>query len=219
MRRLMATMTMLGAGSTGKSSKTTMKRSITDLHIDSNKQTSYWCNYERNYLTHDLVIAMHTDVSNKCRGTSSYGYSQRRNQGGIRNLVVGRTFTGDSFCSKGFKGTKVQRDSTSSPTPTLSAIPWTIPSESRDQGEGLYEAHFDDVGVVTVKFTPKTAPTQALVSKNPVRKDIDTLSKRDTTCSSAFTPDESALDWANEQVAHGVDGKDWKPNYAVWVNR
>jgi hypothetical protein len=103
--------------------------------------------------------------------------------------------------------------------PTLSAIPWTIPSESRDQGEGLYEAHFDDVGVVTVKFTPKTAPTQALVSKNPVRKDIDTLSKRDTTCSSAFTPDESALDWANEQVAHGVDGKDWKPNYAVWVNR
>jgi hypothetical protein len=218
----MATMTTLGAGFTGRSSKSTVKRRKTYLHTDSNKETSYWCNYERNYLTHDLIIAMHTDISGKCGGpTFSYGYTVRLNQGAVRNLSVGRTFTGDSFCTKGFKGTKTQRDSTPSPTPTPSSAPtpWTIPPELRDQGEGLYEASFDDAGVVTVKFTPKTVPTQAPMSKSPARKEIDALSKRDTTCSGTSTPDEGTLDWANEQVAHGVDGIKYVGNYAVWVNR
>ncbi|KAH6881203.1 hypothetical protein BKA70DRAFT_1471279 [Coprinopsis sp. MPI-PUGE-AT-0042] len=60
-------------------------------------ETSFFCNYQANFLTYGLIIDMHTVVSHYC-GQDGYGYDRRTNGGGANDLAVGRTFRGDGFC-------------------------------------------------------------------------------------------------------------------------
>ena len=47
---------------------------------------------------------MHKVVSSRCR-EDGYGYDRRTNSPqGPRDLAVGRTYRGNDFCEKGFKG-------------------------------------------------------------------------------------------------------------------
>ncbi|KAF3029585.1 hypothetical protein E8E12_000550 [Didymella heteroderae] len=60
-------------------------------------ETSFFCNYQGNYLTYQLIIDMHTVVSHYC-GQDGYGHDRRTNGGGANDLAVGRTWRGDHFC-------------------------------------------------------------------------------------------------------------------------
>ncbi|KAJ8115021.1 hypothetical protein OPT61_g3232 [Boeremia exigua] len=60
-------------------------------------ETSFFCNYQGNFLTYQLIIDMHTVVSHYC-GQDGYGYDRRTNGGGANDLAVGRTWRGDNFC-------------------------------------------------------------------------------------------------------------------------
>ncbi|OAL45674.1 hypothetical protein IQ07DRAFT_635503 [Pyrenochaeta sp. DS3sAY3a] len=72
------------------------------VHIG--QDTSFFCNYQGNWLTYNLIIEMHTVVSSVC-GENGYGYDRRTNSPqGPRDLSVGRTWRGDEFCAPGFKG-------------------------------------------------------------------------------------------------------------------
>lgn len=71
--------------------------------VHNQAETSYFCNYQANYLTYQLIIDMHTVVSNKC-GQSAYGFDRRTNGGGANDLAVGRTWYNSDFCESGFKG-------------------------------------------------------------------------------------------------------------------
>ncbi|KAJ4331442.1 hypothetical protein N0V95_009882 [Ascochyta clinopodiicola] len=64
------------------------------VHRDA--ETSYFCNYQANFLTYQLIIDMHTVVSGCCT-QAGYGYDRRTNGGGAQDLSVGRTWRGDSF--------------------------------------------------------------------------------------------------------------------------
>jgi hypothetical protein len=66
--------------------------------VRNRAETSYFCNYQRNYLTYNLIIEMQTVVSVTCQGSTGYGYDRRTNGGGANDLAVGRTFNGDNFC-------------------------------------------------------------------------------------------------------------------------
>ncbi|KAH7359738.1 hypothetical protein BKA66DRAFT_445250 [Pyrenochaeta sp. MPI-SDFR-AT-0127] len=65
--------------------------------VDLEGETSFFCNYQGNFLTYQLIIDMHTVVSHYC-GQDGYGYDRRTNGGGANDLVVGRTWRGDSGC-------------------------------------------------------------------------------------------------------------------------
>ncbi|KAI4594762.1 hypothetical protein KJ359_007565 [Pestalotiopsis sp. 9143b] len=71
--------------------------------VHDQAETSYFCNYQANYLTYQLVSDMQTVVSDKC-GQSAYGFDRRTNGGGANDLAVGRTWYDSDFCESGFKG-------------------------------------------------------------------------------------------------------------------
>ncbi|KAF2633587.1 hypothetical protein BU25DRAFT_453332 [Macroventuria anomochaeta] len=60
-------------------------------------ETSFFYNYQGNYLAYQLIINMHTIVSQHC-GQDGYGYDRRTNGGGANDLTVGHTWRGDHFC-------------------------------------------------------------------------------------------------------------------------
>jgi hypothetical protein len=66
--------------------------------------TSFFCNYQAQTLNYDLLIQFQIWVSNDCSGGNRYGYHRCTNACGINDLAVGRTWRGDEFCAKGFKG-------------------------------------------------------------------------------------------------------------------
>ena len=66
--------------------------------VHNKGETSFFCNYQRNYLTYQLIIDMHVVISSQCNGSPAYGWDRRTNGGGANDLSVGRTFRGDHFC-------------------------------------------------------------------------------------------------------------------------
>jgi hypothetical protein len=70
--------------------------------VHNRAETSFICNYERNYITYNLIAEMHSVINNACQGSTAYGYDHRRHGGGTNDFVVGRTFNGDHFCDSSY---------------------------------------------------------------------------------------------------------------------
>lgn len=67
------------------------------MQVHRDAETSYFCNYQANFLTYQLIINMHTVVSGRCT-QAGYSYDPRTNGGSAQDLSVGFTWRGDSFC-------------------------------------------------------------------------------------------------------------------------
>lgn len=85
-----------------------------------------------------------------------------------------------------------------------------IPHDLLYQGDGFYQASFNDSGHVSVTFTPQaeldrrvpTAPTKEYMARN--------LSKRAGTTCAGKSDNVGDLDYANDQMAHRLD-KEYHP--------
>ncbi|KAH5028609.1 hypothetical protein HBI75_135660 [Parastagonospora nodorum] len=184
--------------------------------VHLNGQTSYWCNYEVNHPTYDLVINMHVALSLKCGGSAAYGYNHYVLRRGARDLVVGRTYTGNKFCEKHFYSSPKQLEERD-PAPKN----FTIAKSLMQQGNGLYLATFDDSGKASVEFTPaaqlpainSTIPAinGTLTTENPTVMSIRALRKRgEVHCDRKDSMNTGDLNWANVQLANNVKGQDYK---------
>ncbi|EAT87637.2 hypothetical protein SNOG_05246 [Parastagonospora nodorum SN15] len=195
--------------------------------VHLNGQTSYWCNYEVNHPTYDLVINMHVALSLKCGGSAAYGYNHYVLRRGARDLVVGRTYTGNKFCEKHFYSSPKQLEERD-PAPKN----FTIAKSLMQQGNGLYLATFDDSGKASVEFTPaaqlpainSTIPAinGTLTTENPTVMSIRALRKRgEVHCDRKDSMNTGDLNWANVQSisdnCHGDAGYGFRRHVgAVW---
>lgn len=75
------------------------------LQVHYNTETAFFCNYQRNYLSYDMIIDFNVDISNNCYGSKFYGFERKTNRGTIQDLAVGRTFRDDNFCDGNTHGT------------------------------------------------------------------------------------------------------------------
>jgi hypothetical protein len=59
-----------------------------EAQVHKGGETSFFCNYQANYLTYNLIIDMHTWISNRC-GQDGYGDDRRTDHAGANDLSVG----------------------------------------------------------------------------------------------------------------------------------
>jgi hypothetical protein len=167
-----------------------------------------------NHPTYDLVINMHVALSLKCGGSAAYGYNHYVLRRGARDLVVGRTYTGDNFCTKDFKGKR-------SPAAMTAPEPFTVAEHLIEQGNGLYIAKFNEAGEATVDFTPASEmPSVDITTANLAVKHVGTLHKRDgVECVEGMSKNLDDLNFANIMVGKTVEGVFYDAGTFIWYKK
>jgi len=156
---------------------------------------------------------MHIALSKKCGGSAVYGYTHYTEQNGAKNLAVGRTFTGDHFCTKNFKGKREP-----APEPVPAPKTFTVAEHLMNQGNGLYIAKFNEAGEASVDFTPASEmPSVDITTANLAAKNAGPLHKRDgVECVEGTSKNLDDLNLANVVVANTVQGVFYDPGTFIW---
>lgn len=157
---------------------------------------------------------MHIALSKKCGGSAVYGYTHDTDENGAKNLAVGRTFTGDHFCTKNFRGKRE-----TAPMPALK--PFTVAEHLMKQGNGLYIAKFNEAGEAAVDFTPASEmPSFDITTANLAAKNVGPLHKRDgVECVEGTSKNLDDLNFANIMVAKTVQGVFYDAGTFIWYEK
>jgi hypothetical protein len=92
-----------------------------------------------------------------------------------------------------------------------------IPPELLYQGDGYYEASYNDSGSISVAFTPIAALDKRVPTQDNVQMERS-IAKRKASCSGGVTNELSILNRANEQLANNLDGKHHEAGHWGWVS-
>lgn len=201
----------------------------------SNKETSFVCPYTPWVGDSAVVLAAHATVTKVCNGKTKYGYVRMRGSedssgDAPSDLSIGRTWRGDHFCEGGHapplppKDQKeVSRDGLSGHDKAAVAH-LAIPTNLREQGDGLYVASRDESGNINVNFTPM----EVLAASNLTGNTAPSLGSFEVPNSKVYKYDynctgtsknEYDLVWAHEVVGKFVSDAKFPDGTWVWMHK